>query len=414
MNNLENRRILIFLRSFDVGGAEKQAAMLANYLYEKEKAKVAIWAYSEPGPILKLLNKNIPWKSVRFDEASFNRPEERIKDLKKLALKILLFRPDALMPFTIGPNTDCGCIWRWTLAKTCIWNQRDEWLEFLDNPAKKIEKYGFANTPVFVSNSKKTREMILKQLARLKRPVNQVLYIPNAVKLEPAKLSRKEWRKKIQVDNDSTIVTMVGNLRKDKEHEALFKAWKLVLDKIKNPSNLFLLLAGRFDNNYQKLIKLAKDLSIEKQIRFLDYVEDVSGLLHASDIGVFLSRSEGCPNAVLESMEAKLPIVASNIEANRDIIGSNYPYLVSIDKPQEVADSLFELVKNKKLRATLSEENYLKIKNKFNPDIVFRKYSSVIQRLIYQYENLITPKNIFQIIKWQLSWKRPNLWESIS
>jgi len=31
----KNKRILIFLRSFDIGGAERQAALLANFLAEK-------------------------------------------------------------------------------------------------------------------------------------------------------------------------------------------------------------------------------------------------------------------------------------------------------------------------------------------------------------------------------------------
>src|SRR2546422_3401192 len=48
---------------------------------------------------------------------------------------------------------------------------------------------------------------------------------------------------------------------------------------------------------------LAFDLGLGKSVHFLGQVTDVSGLLAASDLAVFSSRSEGSPNGVLERSE---------------------------------------------------------------------------------------------------------------
>ena len=46
---------------------------------------------------------------------------------------------------------------------------------------------------------------------------------------------------------------------------------------------------------------------------------DVAGLLQAADIGVLSTRSEGCPNSVLEHMLAGLPVVATAIPALHEV-----------------------------------------------------------------------------------------------
>lgn len=376
--SLKKKRILIFLRSFEIGGAERQAMMLANYLKREEKAKVAVWAYSPPGPILKLLDKDIPHKSIPFDLESQKPGNEKIrkKGLLKLGLRMILFRPHILMPFTITPNVDCGYVWRWMGAKGCVWNQRDEFLNFFD---KEIENFGFHNTPVYVSNSKKGKQLIEENLKDDSKPV---YHISNAVKLNDPKKTRAEWRKELKIDEDQLAAVMVANLHEFKDHENIIRAWKTAVEKSNAEKKPVLLLAGRFEGTKRKLRLLSEELGIEECVKFLDFVEDIPGLLGASDIGIFSSRSEGCPNGVLECMAAGLPVVATDIDGTREALGDEYKYLVPTNNPQAFAEKIIPFLIDEQARKKIGQQNKKRIEKFFSPEKAFEKYSNLLKNIL--------------------------------
>jgi|GEM_PF-375733 len=378
--SLAKKRILIFLRSFEIGGAERQAAMLANYLYHTENAKVAVWAYGPPGPLLELLDKNIVRKSIPLNLENLkleNIPKRKI-DLWNLALAILRFRPHAILPYTLTPNTDCGYIWKMTGAKTCIWNQRDEWLDFLDHPENEIEIKSFENIPIFVSNSKRGAELIQKKLKS--RPAGKVRFIPNAVQLEEPKKNRSEWRKKLAVGNKDIVAVMIANLTKNKDHVTLLKAWKTVIGNSENKP--LLVLAGRNDETRDELKSLAKELNIESYVCFLGFTRDISGLLKASDLAFLCSKSEGSPNGILEPMAAGLPVISYKIRGAEDILGRNYPFYAPMGNEKGLAETILKIIRDKKMRTKIGIENYDKVAENFSPEAALDKYSRLIEQML--------------------------------
>ena len=54
-------------------------------------------------------------------------------------------------------------------------------------------------------------------------------------------------------------------------------------------------------------------------IHIVGFVENVRDYLHASDVFVSASLTEGCPNAVLEAMACGLPCILSDIRAHGEI-----------------------------------------------------------------------------------------------
>lgn len=381
MSQLKNKRILIFLRSFEIGGAERQAVMLANYLLHTEKAKVAVWAYSKKGPALDFLDKRIPWKSVSFNIE--NQKPENIKkrkwDLLKLAIRIRFFKPDVILPFTIGPNVDCGYIWRWTRAKSCIWNQRDEWLNFSKNT---FETQGFVNTPVFVSNSRTGIRLIKKKLHEFNQKAELITFIPNATSAKPNPAKHPDWRKKLNITKGVPIVTMVANLHTNKDHVSLLKAWKIVLKEYKFEVKPILILAGRYDNNYGNIKALANTLGIKNQVLFTGFVKDIAGLLKITDIGILSSESEGGPNVILEYMQAGLPVIASDISGIRNILGKDYQYCINTSDKIIFANKILELLKNENKRQIIGKTNKKKANALFNPNKIFKQYSELLEKLV--------------------------------
>ena len=95
------------------------------------------------------------------------------------------------------------------------------------------------------------------------------------------------------------------------------------------------MLAGRPEGRRELLEVLARDLGLGERVRFVGDVDDVAGLLGASDVGVLSSTPlEGCPNAVIESMAAGLPVVGTDIPGVREALGDEgRPFLVAAEDP---------------------------------------------------------------------------------
>jgi glycosyltransferase involved in cell wall biosynthesis len=176
-------------------------------------------------------------------------------------------------------------------------------------------------------------------------------------------MGRDAWRKRLEIDDASFVACMVGNLHTNKDHETLLRAWRIVIRTLEPKA--VLVLAGRHDGAYESLVALTRELEIERGVRFAGYVSDVVGLLGAVDVGVFSSRSEGCPNGVLECMAAGLAIAASDIEGVREVLGSS-EFLAPVGDAAALSHKILMLASDPTLRATLGARNRKRIIEHFD------------------------------------------------
>src|SRR5205085_8024723 len=127
---LEGARVIIVVADLIMGGAQRQALQLAEYLVTEKGAQVEFWGLGdEVGTITELCEeRGIPWHQIGVREWYLGRLG-RTKVLTRLLTALRKKRPDVLLPYLITSNVGCGLIWRWTGARTCIWNQRDTGVE---------------------------------------------------------------------------------------------------------------------------------------------------------------------------------------------------------------------------------------------------------------------------------------------
>jgi glycosyltransferase involved in cell wall biosynthesis len=67
--------------------------------------------------------------------------------------------------------------------------------------------------------------------------------------------------------------------------------------------------------------QLAAKLGLGNHVQFLGMVGDMRSFYASCDLLVLPSRSEGCPNIVLEAMAMRLPVIASDTTATREVVG---------------------------------------------------------------------------------------------
>ncbi len=125
---------------------------------------------------------------------------------------------------------------------------------------------------------------------------------------------KQEVRKALGLSQGDTFAISVAQLIKRKNHTVLIDA----VHKRKDPHfHLFILGDGVQE---QELRDKIKALGLENQIHLLGFRNDVHKLCRAADLFLFASLQEGLPVAIMEAMACGLPIIASKIRGNVDLI----------------------------------------------------------------------------------------------
>ena len=373
---LQGRRIVFVLGNLELGGAERQELILARYLSEHEQAAVQVWGFNKTGPVAETCERHgLPWRIMPYPFNGALLPQAR--GLISVCSALRATKPDLLLPYTLGPNILCGLIWPWTGARACVWNQRDQGIVPYGSRAA---RWAAKRTPQFISNSERGARFLIE---KLRVDEAKITVIRNGSETIAPELDRRAWRERLAVGDDSFVACMVANLHALKDHVTLLHAWRKVVTEFENDRRSpLLVLAGRRDGAYESLAALAADLKLDGTVRFAGHVSDVSGLLGAADVSVFSSRSEGCPNAVLESMAAGLPVAGTDIEGIRDVVGpTGAQFLTPPGDADSLAGVLLKLARDPELCARNGAQNRVRIRERYDVLRMCRETVAVLARL---------------------------------
>lgn len=370
----ERTRVVLFLRSLEIGGAEMHAYMLAEHLLRRGEYDVQAWTFSPGGLIGEFLEaKNVPIISVPDIP---NGRLQKILGLTRLIRMLRQARPTLLLPFCDYPNKLCGAIWELTGACGCIWNQMDEGREIT---GKFLERRALRRSSLFVANSEEGRSFLRE---RLSVPDGKIRIIHNGVHLEEPALNRAGWRERLGVPERAFLAVMIANYSRFKDHPTLLRAWRIVQEQRVEQERPLLLLVGSFRQTEGELQALSRELGIEGSVIFWGQVKDLSGLLSACDLGVFSSKREGMPYAVLDCMLAKIPVVATGITGIREALGSEHPYYAPPDDPRQFAMQILRVMREPKRAEESAEAGYQRAATLFSQEAMGNSYEKVMIELL--------------------------------
>ena len=179
------------------------------------------------------------------------------------------------------------------------------------------------------------------------RKNGKVYYVPgvgiNLEKIQNLKVDIKQKKKELGMSENTLILLSVGELNKNKNHETVLQALSELKDK-----NFIYLICGRGVLK-EYLERKIQELHLENKAKLLGYRSDVIKILKTADLFIFPSKREGLPVSVIEAMATGLPVIASNVRGNRDLIAKE-----NLFEPDDVA-ALTNLIK-KQLEAIENKE----------------------------------------------------------
>ena len=187
---------------------------------------------------------------------------------------------------------------------------------------------------------------------------------------------KEKIRKALKLRTDNIFAISVAQLIKRKNHIVLIRA----VAELQNPKfHLFICGDGAQEN---ELKMEAKKLGIWKQVHFLGFRKDVYKICSSADLFLFASLQEGLPVAIMEAMACRLPIIASRIRGNTDLIDEGKGgYLVEAKDVQGFVDAIQTAISDKERLIEMEAYNYLKIQN-YGEEAVLKEMSALYQSMI--------------------------------
>jgi sugar transferase (PEP-CTERM/EpsH1 system associated) len=183
-----------------------------------------------------------------------------------------------------------------------------------------------------------------------------------------------EQKRRLGFSEDEVLIGTVGTLYWVKDPEALLKAAAIVLGQ---RDDVRFIWAGGGPLK-ERLETRAGELGIDGRVHYLGSRDDIPDILSALDIFVLPSLIEGLSYSILEAMAIGLPVVATDVGGNSELVCDGATgFLVPKGDPEALAGSLLRLIPGAPLRARLGREARRRVEEKFSLKNMVQKYQQM-------------------------------------
>jgi glycosyltransferase involved in cell wall biosynthesis len=210
-------------------------------------------------------------------------------------------------------------------------------------------------------------------------PAARLVVIPNGIDAGAYPADRPAALDSCGVGAGRRLVTYVGRLDRQKGVRWLVGAAPRWLNRLRDCD---LLLVGKGPDR-AALELLCEQRGISKRVRFAGWRGDVPAILAASASLVLPSRWEGMPNVVLEAMASRLPVLATDVEGVRELLGDEAdPQTVPYGDTEAFVKKLLALMSERELARQLGRKNRLRVETEFTLDRMVGAYQDLWESLV--------------------------------
>jgi len=293
---------------------------------------------------------------------------------RRLAAYVRRERVDVLHAHMFGSNVWGTLIGR--LARVPIVIAHEHTWSFEGEPLRRMldrELIGrFSDAFIAVSRADQ-RKMI--EIERI--PAERIRFIPNGI-ASTAPAAGRDLRAELGVGS-GPLIGAIGTLRPQKAYDVLIRAAASLREK--HPG-LHVVIAGGGPER-ERLDALIGELGLSDVVLMLGRRLDVPNILAELDVAVCASNFEGSPLAVMEYMEAGLPIVATRVGGVPDLIDDGvHGLLVQPGDPLALAGAIDELLRDRPRAAALGAHARERRRREFDLDVMVHNMEALYEELL--------------------------------
>ncbi len=187
-------------------------------------------------------------------------------------------------------------------------------------------------------------------------PDRKIAVIPNAVDggegFRPNAQARQRVREELRLRPEIFVVGTASRYSRQKDPTTFVQAARYVLDR--DDSTRFV-WCGEGERRRQTE-EFAREIGVFGAFHFLGFRHDIQDVMNAFDLFALSSIYEGMPYVLLEAMLLELPVVATDVVGNRDVVVSGETgILVPPSNPEAMGVAVLELAHDPVRRRTMGQ-----------------------------------------------------------
>jgi glycosyltransferase involved in cell wall biosynthesis len=325
-------RLFLMINSFETGGSERQFVSLAKSL-DPRHFSLDLGCIQPIGPLRELFSDvdTFPLGGNLYGWRSWQSRRKLARHLRQKRIQIA-HSFDFYTNLTLLPAA------RWAKIPAVIGSQRQ--LGDLLSPAQsQAQLFAFRYCDAVVCNSRAAADRLVQAglPAEKIRVIGNVL-LPEAFATTVPALPRQPGLLRVGM-----IARMNAGY---KNHRGFLQAAARLLDWL--PDTEFVLVG---DGPLRPELETeAESLGITHRVRFLGDRRDVAAVLASLDVAVVPSDSEGLSNVILESFAAGVPVVATRVGGNPELVSEERGILVPAKDDSALANAMHRMLKDPSYR----------------------------------------------------------------
>ncbi len=378
-------RIVHIIPTLDRGGAEKQLVLLASRL-PRDLFDVQVCVLTRPGPLVAPLqqagiNVHTIGKRWKVDPVAY----------RKLRRWLQRVQPDLVHTWIFAANCYGRQAARSAGVKHIVAGERcvDQWKVWHELA---IDRHLARHTDKIVTNStgvvdfytghglpQGKFEVIPNGIEAPSDRLTTTLAPTEAAGAPPSPLSRADLLAELNLPDHVQLIGAVGRLWPQKGYKDLIWAAEL-LKVVRDDSHLLIIGEGP---QHMQLLRWRDSLGIADRVHFLGHRNDVPALLPHLAVYWIGSAYEGQSNGVMEAMSHGLPVVASDIPGNRDlVVDKQTGFLFSVGDRATLAQLTNQLLDDPQLAQSLGAAGRVRIAEQFSVAQMVERHTALYQRLL--------------------------------
>jgi len=242
-----------------------------------------------------------------------------------------------------------------------------------------IDRALFARTDAVICVGEEVRDFYLR---RVGVPAEKAVVIANGIELWrfAAASGGGAVRAAFGIGGQEFLFVCAARLHPQKAHPVLFEAVRLLLEQGAPPFRLLLVGDG---TERPTLEDLAGRLGLRGEVLFLGARTDVPAILADADGFVLSSDYEGTSIAILEAMAATLPVVATDVGANRSVVRDGVAGLIVPPRdPSLLAAAMLRLIGDREAARAMGRRGREIVQAHYSTESATRATLELFDRLL--------------------------------
>ena len=305
-------------------------------------------------------------------------PLAQFREIRRMRSLVGSYRPALVHTYFIWPILYGRILKRLGVIRHLVENREDQGFNLTDWEYRALRLTARIPDRV-ICVSEAVRQVVLD---RERMAPERTLVIHNGIALPESGPpdGAQRTRHELGFRADHLVVGMVSNLNRSiKGVKYFIESLPAIAERV--PSARFLILGdGREREEHRQR---AAALGISDKLVFAGYQPEVQRFYQAMDVSVLTSLSEGLSITILESMSHSVPVVATEVGGNPElVVDGETGLLVPPRQPQVFAEAVIRILEDAGLRESFGRAGRKRIEEHFSLRLVARRYEALYREVL--------------------------------